>query len=770
MSEHFTGRREDRRLITGTGRYTADWNEPGQLYAVFLRSDRAHAKILSIDTQAAQAMPGVRAVMTSADADIAAMKNPPSNVTWEGRGGTKMNQPDRPVMARGKVLHVGEPVAMVVADSVAAAQDATEAIVVDYEDLKAVIDLADALAPGAPQLHDTVPGNLPFDYEWGDEAKVTEIFSKAAHVVSLSHEDQRLVGNPMEPKAFLAVYDATKDVYDVWSSTQGMTMMKGSLAATTGVPPQKFRVHTQDVGGGFGIRSNAYPEYCVVVAAAKRTGKPVKWVATRTECFVSDWHGRDFSMKGELAFDAGGKILAARYDWIAAMGAYCSPTGPNVHTLTPATTSVGTYAMPAVYGRIRCALTNTTSITAYRGAGRPDIAYMLERLVDEAALKLKIDPIELRKKNFISKEAFPYTTPNKVTYDSGDYAGMLDDVIKVSDWNSFEARRAESKARGKLRGRGLAVFVEPSGGGRGPDANQAMIKFGSSGNIDLFSISGPSGQGHETVFPEIVGRELGIDPSLITARIGDPDGPPLTGLGTIGSRSMIHHGSASMIAAREVIKKGMDLAAKDLEVATQDLEYAGGSYRVKGTDRSISLVNLAKKLGGTAGVHPLDASGGMAHTSAFPSGAHVAEVEIDPATGVTEVLRYCAVDDCGNIVNHTLLEGQMHGGIMQGAGQVFGEHGMYDRETGQLLTGSFMDYYMPKAGLIRDIYLGDHPSPSPTNPMGVKGAGEAGTTGALPTLMNAIHDALRPAGVPHLDMPATPSRVWEALRAARKAA
>ncbi len=767
MSTEFKGRREDRRLITGTGRYTADWNQPGQLYAVFLRSDRAHARILSVDTAAASAIPGVHAIMTGDDADIAAMKNPPSNVTWEGRGGMKMNQPDRPVMARGKVLYVGEPVAMVVAQSAHAAQDAAEAIVVDYEDLPAVIDLEEALAPGAPQLHQSVPGNLPFDYEWGDPARVAEIFSAAAHVVRLKHVDQRLVGNPMEPKAFLAVYDATRDIYDVWSSTQGMTMMKGSLAATTGVPPQKIRVHAQDVGGGFGIRSNAYPEYCAVFAAARRTGKPVKWVATRAECFVSDWHGRDFVMSGEMAFDRDGRILAARYDWIAAMGAYCSPTGANVHTLTPATTSVGTYAMAAVHGRIRCALTNTTSVTAYRGAGRPDIAYMVERLVDEAALQLGIDPIELRRKNFISKDAFPYTTPNKVTYDSGDYAGMLEDVIKVSDWSGFEKRRSESKARGKLRGIGLAVFVEPSGGGRGTDPNQAMIKFGSSGNIELFSIAGPTGQGHETVFPEIVGRELGIDPSLITARIGDPDGPPLTGLGTIGSRSMIHHGSASMLAAREVIRKGMDHAARELEVAAQDVEYAQGNYRIKGTDRAISLVNLAKKLGGVAGVHPLDAGAGMAHTSAFPGGAHVAEVEIDPATGVTEVLKYYAVDDCGNIVNHTLLEGQMHGGIMQGAGQVFGEHGMYDKESGQLLTGSFMDYFMPKAGLLRDIYLGDHPMPSPTNPLGVKGAGEAGTTGALPTLMNAILNALRPAGVTHLDMPATPSRVWEALRKAR---
>jgi carbon-monoxide dehydrogenase large subunit len=351
-------------------------------------------------------------------------------------------------------------------------------------------------------------------------------------------------------------------------------------------------------------------------------------------------------------------------------------------------------------------------------------------------------------------------------YDSGDYAGMLNAAVRAADWEGFEKRRDEANARGKLRGIGCAVFVEPAGGGRGPDPNQAMIKFGSSGEMTLFSIAGPSGQGHETVLPEIAARELGIDPNLITLRTGDPDGPPLTGLGTIGSRSMIHHGSASLKAAREVVRKGMDLASRELEVAAEDLEYDEGRYRVKGTDRSVKLVDLARRHATAAGVHPLDSGGDMAHTVTFPNGAHIAEVEIDPATGVARVLRYVAVDDCGTIVNHTLLEGQMHGGITQGAGQVFGEQCVYDRETGQLLTGSFMDYCMPRAGLLPDIELGDHPMPSPTNPLGVKGAGEAGTTGALPTLMNAILDALRPAGVKHLDMPATPARIWSALRQA----
>jgi carbon-monoxide dehydrogenase large subunit len=764
MSAVFKGRREDRRLMTGAGRYTADFNAPGQLYAAFLRADRPHAEIASINTKPALEHPGVVAVLTGED--TAHFKNPGTLVQYPGRGGQALKLPHRNVLARGRVRYVGEEVALVVAQSLSAAQDAAEKIEIEYNDLPAVSDAEAALAQDAPQLYPDIPGNLCFDYEYGDEAKTEAAFRTAAHVTRLTLDSQRVSGNPMEPKACLATYDAAKDSYEFWSSSQGITMMKGSFASF-GIPPDKVRFTAQDVGGGFGIRGGVYTEYVAVMAAAKKIGKPVKWVGTRSENFVSDYHGRAIKLTGELALDKDGNFLAVRYKWVCNQGAYLSSAGPLINTITPKLAPVGVYRIPTVYARHYLAMTNTTPISPYRGAGRPDNAYLIERLVEEAARETGVDRLELRRRNFIPKDAFPYKTPTMVPYDSGDYEGLLDEAIQRSDWKSFEARRAEAKARGKLRGIGMAVFIEPAGAG-GPPKDQAMLKFGSSGQIEIFSVTGPSGQGHETVFPEIVGRELGIDPELITLRASDPDGPPLIGGGTVGSRSMSAHGGASVLAAREVIRKGMELAAKDLEVAAQDLEFAQGTYRVKGTDKSIGLIEVARKHATAGGTHPLDSTGDNPVVGTFPSGAHVAEVEVDPLTGVTTVLRYTGVDDCGTIINHTLLEAQMHGGIAQGAGQVFGENCLYDAETSQLLTGSFMDYYMPRAGLLGDIRLYDRPVPSPNNPLGVKGAGEAGTTGSLPTLMNAMLDALRPAGVRHLDMPATPARVWQAIQDAPK--
>jgi carbon-monoxide dehydrogenase large subunit len=764
MSAAFKGRREDKRLITGGGRYTADFNAPGQLYAAFLRADRPHAEIASLNTKPAAQHPGVVAVLTGED--TAHFKNPGQLVQYPGRGGSAVKLPHRSVLARGRIRYVGEEIALVVAESLSAAQDAVEKIEIEYKDLPAVSDAEEALAQGAPQLYPDIPGNLCFDFEYGDEAKTAEAFKSAAHVTKLTLNSQRVSGNPMEPKACLVRHDAGKDSYEVWSSSQGITMMKGSFASF-GVPPDKLRFTAQDVGGGFGIRGGVYTEYMAVLAAAKKTGRPVKWVGTRSENFVSDYHGRAIKLTGELALDKDGKFLAVRYQWVCNQGAYLSSAGPLINTITPKLTPVGVYRIPTVYARHYLALTNTTPISPYRGAGRPDNAYLIERLVEQAARETGIDRLELRRRNFIPKDAFPYKTPTMVPYDSGDYPALQEQVVERSEWKTFESRRAEAKARGKLRGIGIAVFIEPAGAG-GPPKDQVMLKFGSSGELQIFSVTGPSGQGHETVFPEIVGRELGIDPELITLRAGDPDGPPLIGGGTVGSRSMSAHGGASVLAAREVVKKGLELASKDLEVSAQDLEYVEGRYRVKGTDKSIGLIELARKHSGKAATHPLDSTGDNPMAGTFPSGAHVAEVEIDPLTGVTTVVRYTGVDDCGTIVNHTLLEAQMHGGIAQGAGQVFGENMVYDNATGQLLTGSFMDYYMPRAGLLGDIRLYDHPVPSPTNPLGVKGAGEAGTTGSLPTLMNAVLDALRPAGVRQFDMPASPARVWQALQDAAR--
>jgi carbon-monoxide dehydrogenase large subunit len=756
----FTGRREDPRLLKGEGRYTADWNFPNQLYGAFLRSDRAHARIASISTEAARAMPGVVAVFTGPD--VAYLKTTPPQVKYPGRGGVHLKVPERPLLARDRVRYVGEEVAFVVAGSAAQAQDAAEAIAIDYEDLPVVVDGAAALQEGAALLHETVSGNLAFDYEYGDEAGCAAAFARAAHITRLTLDSTRISGNPMEPKACAAIYDKATDSFDIYSSSQGMSLMIPNFAAIWGLPAEKFRLHARDVGGGFGVRSQAYPEYSVVMHAAKALGRPVKWVGSRFETIVSDHHGRAAELTGELALDRDGRFIALRHTWVCNSGAYLSQAGPLINTLNPSTHAINVYGIPALYGRHRLALTNTTPITAYRGAGRPNVTYLVERLVDEAAREMGIDRVEIRRRNFIPRHAYPYKTPTGSTYDSGNPAGYLEDALRHADWRGYPARREKSQREGKLRGIGCAVFVEPSGGAAGI-MEQAAIKFGESGNPSLYVLSGPSGQGHETVFADLVATELGIDPEAITVRASDPLGPKLTGAGTIGSRSTMAHGSALVATARVVIKKGLELAAKAMEVAPADVEFKNGAYRVKGTDLSISFHEVARRY-----KSELDSLDGVPGPMSYPGGAHVAEVEIDPDTGVIDIQNYVAVDDCGRVINHTLLEGQTFGGIVQGIGQVLVEHCVYD-ENGQLLTGSFMDYAMPKADIIKGAKLYDHLVPSPTNLLGAKGAGEAGTTGAIPTLANAVIDALRPLGIHHLDFPYSPTRIWTAI-AQRRAA
>jgi carbon-monoxide dehydrogenase large subunit len=564
----------------------------------------------------------------------------------------------------------------------------------------------------------------------------------------------------MEPKACVVTYDAASDSYDVYASSQGISMMLPNFVSITGVPAERIRLHAHDVGGGFGIRSQAYPEYIALMHAAKALGKPVKWVGSRFETIVSDHHGRAAELRGELALDKEGKFTALRVHWICNMGAYLSQAGPLINTLNPSTHAINAYRIPALFGRHQLALTNTTSITAYRGAGRPNVSYLVERLVDEAARELGIDPVELRRRNLIPREAFPYKTPVGSTYDSGDPPGQLDKAVEVSRWSDFEKRRAEAKKRGKLRGIGVAVFIEPCGGGATPQ-EQAAIKFGDSGNAILHVLSGSSGQGHETMFPDIVAEVFGMDPEKITLRASDPLGPALQGGGTVGSRSMMSHGGALHATAQEVVKKGLDFASRELEAAAQDMEFSDGKYRIKGTDRSISFTEIARRYKGA-----LDTQGGIPTPVAFPGGAHICEVEIDPDTGEVEIAEYVAVDDCGRVLNHTLVEGQFHGGIVQGVGQVLAEHCVYDA-SGQLLTGTFMDYAMPRSDILKNLQLYDHSVPSPTNPLGAKGAGEAGTTGAIPALANAVIDALRPLGIHHLDFPYSPARVWAAVAKAK---
>ena len=757
MNAHFAGRREDARLLKGDGRYTADWNFPGQLYGAFLRSDRAHARIVRLDTAAARAMPGVAAVFIGED--LKHYKTPPPQVKYPGRGGLHLKVPQRPILARDHVRYVGEEIALVVAASPAAAQDAAEAIGIEYQDLPVVVDAAQALRAGAPLLHETMPGNLAFDYDYGNDAATGEAIANAAHVTRLTLQSTRISGNPMEPKACVAVHDPASDSYDVYASSQGMSMMLPNFAAITGMPAERIRLHAKDVGGGFGVRSQPYPEYLALMHAAKVLGRPVKWVGSRFETIVSDHHGRAAELMGELALDRDGRFTALRLFWICNLGAYLSQAGPLINTLNPSMHAINAYRIPALYGRHRLAVTNTTPITAYRGAGRPNISYLVERLVDEAAREIGIDRVELRRRNLIPKDAFPYKTPSGSTYDSGDPPGYLARALELSDWKGFARRREDSRRRRKLRGIGCAIFIEPSGGAA-VGQEQAAIRFGESGNPSIYVLSGPSGQGHETVFPELVAQEFGIDAAKVELHASDPAGPKLSGGGTVGSRSMMAHGSALVATARTVVKKALELAARELEVAPADLEFAGGRYTVKGTDVSISFEEVARRH-----QRELDTLDGVPMPMSYPGGAHVAEVEIDPDTGEIEIANYVAVDDCGRVINHVLLEGQTFGGIVQGVGQVLLEHCVYD-ESGQLLTGSFMDYAMPRPEMLTGAKIYEHCVPSPTNLLGVKGAGEAGTTGSIPTLANAVIDALRPLGIHHVDFPYSPMRIWHAIQMA----
>src|SRR5262245_14815828 len=671
MSEGFKGRREDLRLVTGRGRYTADWDLPGQAYGHFLRADRARAEMASVDISEARSSPGVLGVFVGEDLTKAAYKTPRPIAHFKGKDGSVLKVPHRNALAHGRVRFVGEPVALVVGETQAAAQDGAERIVVHYRDLPAVVEGADAIAPGAPLIHADVPGNLAVDYEYGSRAPADDAFAKAAHVARLTLEAQRIAGSPMEPMACLATYDAGTGVFDVYMPTQGTSGIRSELAYVTGLAPEKFRVHSHDVGGAFGVRNELYPEFLAVRFAAQQVGRPVKWPGTRAETLVTEHQGRGLTMTGELALDRKGNFLAMRVEWLVNLGAYCTNAGPFINTAAaPTSMAVNIYRTPAFYGLNRLVFTNLTPGTAYRGAGRPSVSYLVERLVDEAARITGIDGIELRRRNLLPKDAFPYKTPTGSTYDSGDPPGLLAQVLQEADWKGFERRRAEAKARGRLRGIGCATFIEPSGG---VGQEEIAIRFDAEGRAQLFSLAGPSGQGHETVFPAIVADILGMDAANVTLRYGDPQAPPLVGTGSFGSRSLICHGGALAVGAREVIQKGLALAAKDLEVAAGDLVFERGRYRVPGTDLSISLDELARKRAGSE-PNPLDVVAKINTASAFPSGAHVAEVEIDPETGELEIISYVAVDDCGKIYNHTLVEAQLHGGLMQGIGQILGEH------------------------------------------------------------------------------------------------
>ncbi len=696
-----TIRREDARLLTGTGRYTADWNLPEQLYAYFLRSDHAHAEIVSIEVKSAAARPGVHAVLTGDDYAASGWKSLPGGVAYEGVGGQKMKKPFWPALAQEKVRYVGQPVALVVAESAALAQDATEEIAVEYRDLPAAVGFEAATRAGAPQLHADIPGNLAFEYETGDRAAVEAAFARAAKRTRLTVRSQRLVGNPIEPRAFLASFDAGSGVFTVYSPSQGMNNMRGFLSAASGLPTEKIRVITELVGGSFGIRSYSYAEHLAVMLAAQKLGRPVKWVATRSEIFLSDNQGRGLTLTGELALERDGSFLALRFEDAADLGAFATPFGAQIGTRNITVTMGGVYRIPAMYAHTRCAYSNAVPVSAYRGAGRPDIACAIERLVDHAAAEHGFDPVELRRKNFVPPEAMPYRTANGTTYDCGEFERVMDKALGLADWKGFPARRERSKREGKLRGIGVATFLESSAAGLAPK-DQAHARFDKAGDLHVYTVSQSTGQGHETAFVRILCEGLGLIHENAGERIrvheGDPD-LTVVGNGTGGSRSLYGAGSAVKLLAPKLIETAKPHAAAALGAEASAVEYRGGAFHA--ADRSVGFFELARKLAGNS-PHPMDCVAEGTFGATFPNGCHVAEVEIDPEDGTVEVVNYATVDDVGTVVDHTSVEGQVHGGVLQGVGQALAEHAFYDRETGQLLAGSFMDYPMPRADHERD--------------------------------------------------------------------
>ena len=758
-----TIRREDARLLTGRGRYTADWNLPGQLHAYFLRSDRPHAEMISIEAKSAAARPGVHAVLTGSDYAASGWKSLPGGVTYEGVGGQKMKKPFWPALAQGKVLYVGQPVALVVADSLAAAQDAAEDIELEYHDLPHTIGFDAATQTGTPQLHQDVPGNLAFAYETGDAAAVQAAFAGAALKSRLTMRSQRLVGNPIEPRAFLAEFNRGSGVFTVYSPSQGVNGMRGFIAAATGLPGEKIRVITEQVGGSFGIRSYSYAEHIAVMLAAQKLGRPVKWVATRSEIFLSDNQGRGLTLTGELALDRDGNFLALRFEDAADLGAFATPFGAQIGSRNITVTMGGVYRIPAMYAHTRIAYSNAVPVSAYRGAGRPDIACAIERLVDHAAAEHGFEPIALRRKNFVPPEAMPYKTANGTTYDCGEFERVMDKALLLADWKGFPVRREESKRKGKLRGIGVATFLEISAPGLAPK-DQAHARFDKSGDLHVYTVSQSGGQGHETAFARIVREGLGFTDGRADEHLkfheGDPD-LAIVGNGTGGSRSLYGAGSAVKLLAPKLVETAKPHAAAVLGTESSAVEYRGGAFHALG--KSIGFFEMAQKLAGGS-PHPMDCVAEGTFGATFPNGCHIAEVEIDPETGVVDVVNYATVDDIGNVVDRTSVEGQVHGGVLQGVGQALAEHAVYDRETGQLLAGSFMDYPMPRADWMRAIRCDEHPVPTKSNALGAKGVGESGTSGAIGATMNAILNAVRPAGVADLDMPVTPARLWRALR------
>lgn len=750
---------EDTALLKGAGRYADDVHLAHAAHAVILRSPHAHARIVAIDTRAAAAMPGVLAVLTGRDAQADGLGVIPCLIPVVNRDGTGRAETPRPILAVDRVRHVGDPVAVVVAESLARAKDAAEAIVVDYAPLPAVADTRLAVAPGAPQVWDHVPGNVAFDIVAGEsEAAVAAAFARAAHVTRLELVNNRIVANSIEPRAALADYEPETGRSILYTPTQGPHVVHEQLADTvlkTG--RERLRVVSGNVGGAFGMKIFLHPEQPVVVWASRRLKRSVRWTAERGEAFLSDVQGRDNHSVAELALDADGRFLALRVATLANMGAYLSNYAPYIPQLAVYMLS-GTYRIPAIHIGIRGVLTNTVPVDAYRGAGRPEAIYLVERVVDHAARELGIAPDELRRRNFVQPADMPYRTPVESVYDSGDFEAAMNRCLARADWDGFPLRRDEARRRGRLRGIGLAMYIERCGGGSG---DTIRVRIDERGGVEVYSGMQDNGQGHVTTFVQLLSEKLGIDAERIRVIQGDTDMVPAGMTG--GSRFLAIGGVAAQAAAGEAVEHGRPHAAALLEAAPSDIEYRDGEYRIVGTDRKVSLGEVAARAGGLEATHTRNPE-----AFTYPNGCHVCEVEIDPETGATAVVRYTIVDDFGRAINPLLLEGQVHGGTVQGIGQALLEHGCYDPDTAQLVTGSFMDYAMPRADDVPSFDCGFHHVPCTSNPLGVKGAGEAGAVGAPPAVINAVVDALQPVtGLKHIDMPATRERVWRALEAAR---
>ena len=762
-------RTEDPVLVRGAGCYTDDLKLAGEAYAVMVRSRFAHGTIKRIDTTAARAMPGVLGAYTGADlAEYGTLK---CIVPFKNCDGTPMRMPPRPALPTDKVRFVGDPVAFVVAETPLQAKDAAEAVEIDIDPLPAVTTPKAAAAPDAPLLHEEAPGNIALDYHYGDADAVAAAFAKAAHITRVKLINSRVVVNAMEPRAALATYDGASGRYTLHVPTQGVFGMRGNIADILKVEPKQVRILTGHVGGSFGMKAAPFPEYVCVLHAARMLGRPVKWTDERSGSFVSDSHGRDHEVSAELALDADGSFLAVRLTSLANFGAFLSQVAPMPSTLNAVRNVQSLYRTPLLEVSTKCVFTNTTHVSAYRGAGRPEGNYYMERLVDVAADEMEIDRIELRRRNQIKPRELPRKMASGSMYDSGDFPAVLKHALDVAEVKEFPRRKRESRKRGKLRGLGIGSYLECTAP---PSKEMGGIRFEQDGTVTIITGTLDYGQGHAAPFAQVLSEKLGIPFERIRLLQGDSD-ELLAGGGTGGSKSIMHSGTAIVEAAGKVIEQGKQIASHVLEAAVSDIEFAQGRFVIAGTDRSVGIMELAEKLRSginlpegtpsTLDVRHVSEGPGAA---TFPNGCHICEVELDPETGIIEVVKYASVNDFGTVINPTIVEGQLHGGVIQGIGQAVMEMTAYD-DDGQLLTGSFMDYALPRAADSPQVLVVHHPVPATTNVLGVKGCGEAGCAGSLTSVMNAIADALSEFGIRHLDMPATPYRVWRAIQEARTA-